>query len=220
MSRTPRNLWTPEEDEIIRADFADYIDVRVIAAKLGRDFGTLRQRLYTLKLRRDRTVFKMMKWCPEHLKPLLKEKGSAAFIEAVDRHSRQLEQTEASRTSKISAAMDAQIAAIEASPELERREKMAAMRAIGMTLESIGERFSVSRERVRQLTDHDFMRPAAARTGSIKNLASINARLEAKIADNTRRIKEKQLNEMVDLWNEASDDTRGKFLAAIGKGEA
>jgi DNA-directed RNA polymerase sigma subunit (sigma70/sigma32) len=163
MKKTWR-AFTPEENEIIRSDYADYVDVRVTAEKLGRDFGTIRQRLYTMGLKRDRTVLKMLKWCPEHLKPILKEKGSAAFIAAVNAHSEQLEKSGAEVTH--SAELPAQISAIDARPELERREKMSAMRAIGLTLREIGEHFGVSGERARQLTDRDYRR-ATPRTGSV-----------------------------------------------------
>jgi hypothetical protein len=218
----PWRRFTPEEKECIRSGFADYVDVRVIAAKLGRDVGTVRQIINTMGLRRDRTVFKMMKWCPEHLKPMLKEKGSAAFIEAVNSHSEKLEQAEISNDAMISAeersVIDAQIAAIEARPELERREKMAAMRSIGLSLKEISERFGITRERVRQLTDPDFVRPQQ-RTGSFDNLLAANARLEKKIEENKLRIRAELLNKLTALWRSADEDIRKEFLEAVKTGK-
>ena len=210
-----KKIWrpfTPEDIEIIRADYADYVDARVIAQKLGRDFGTIRQRLYTMGLKRDRTVLKMLKWCPEHLKPILKEKGSAAFIEAVNTHSEQLEQSEAQP--ERSAEMAAQIAAIDARPELERREKMSAMRALGLTMREIGEHFGVSGERVRQLTDPDYRR-TTPRTGSVKSLLAVNARLSAKLEENKRRVRAKISASLIDMWDSADDGVREEFLRKI-----
>jgi hypothetical protein len=204
--------FTPEDNEIIRADYADYVDIRVTAEKLGRDHGTMRQRIYTMGLKRDRTVLKMLKWCPEHLKPILKEKGSAAFIAAVNAHSEQLEQSGAELSHEQSEAMAAQIAAIDARPELERREKMSAMRAIGLTLREIGEHFGVSRERARQLTDPDYYRPAAPRTGSVENLLAVNARLAAKLEENKRRVRAKIFDSLIAMWDSADDGVREEFL--------
>ncbi len=213
MNKTWR-AFTPEENEIIRSDYADYVDVRVIAEKLGRDYGTIRQRLLTMHLKRDRSVLKMLKWCPEHLKPVLKDKGSAAFIEAVNAHSEQVEQSEVILSVEQRAEKDAQIAAIDARPELERREKMSAMRAIGMTMAEIGRHFGVSRERVRQLTDPDYHR-TAPRTGSVDNLLAVNTRLTAKLVENQRRLRAKILDNLTGLWGSADDDIRNEFLRKI-----
>jgi hypothetical protein len=206
--------FTPEDNEIIRSDYADYVDVRVIAEKLGRDFGTIRARLYAMGLKRDRAILRMLKWCPEHLKPILKEKGSAAFIEAVNAHSEQLEQSGAELSNEQSAEMAAQIAAIDARPELERREKMSAMRALGLTLREIGEHFGVSGERARQLTDRDYRRPHP-RTGSVENLLAVNARLAAKLEENKRRVRAKISASLIDMWDSADDGVREEFLRRI-----
>ena len=42
----PRRRFTPEEDQIIRADYLAHIDVAVTAAKLGRSWGAVRQRIF------------------------------------------------------------------------------------------------------------------------------------------------------------------------------
>jgi hypothetical protein len=42
----PRRRFTPEEDQIIRTDYLAHVDVAVIAAKLGRSWGAVRQRIF------------------------------------------------------------------------------------------------------------------------------------------------------------------------------
>lgn len=212
-----KRLFTPEEDAIISADYADYVDLRAIATKVGRDYGTLRQRILYLGLKRDGGLTKILKWCPEHLKPILKQNGRDAFIEAVNANLEETKQNELSSDAAAKTAMAEQADEIE-SGSLERREKMLAMRAIGMTLEAIGKRFGITSERVRQLTDPEFMPhfPShAPRTGSIKNLAKINSRLEAKIKENKLRIKTKALGILTSTWNDADLDVREQFLKAI-----
>jgi hypothetical protein len=206
--------FTQEEDDIIRAEYADYVDVRATGIKLGRDYGTMRQRILHLGLTRDGSVSRMLKWCPEHLKPVLKEKGSEAFIESVNRHIAEAEQNEIKLSVEEKVEIDAQVAEIESRLELERREKMLAMRALGLPLESIGTRFGISRERVRQLIAPDFIR-VAPRTGTVDNLIAVNARLEAKIADNKRRIKEKTLDALKSCWSALDDDARDEFITHI-----
>jgi len=215
--------FTPEEDAIIRADYSDYIDVRVIAIKLNRDYGTVRQRIFYLKLKRDSSVSRILKWCPEHLTPILKEKGSVAFIESVNAHCQQAEEDELANVTAVSAKEKSEIAAriaeIQARPELERREKMMAMRALGMTLESIGGQFGLTRERARQLTDPNFVRHISQepRKGSIKNLINVNAKLEERIADNKRRIKSKTFATLIECWGSADGETRNEFLKIVKK---
>jgi hypothetical protein len=41
-----RRRFTPEEDQIIRADYLAHVDVAVTAAKLGRSRGAVRQRIF------------------------------------------------------------------------------------------------------------------------------------------------------------------------------
>ena len=42
----PRRRFTPEEDEIIRADYLAHVDIAITAAKLGRSWGAVRQRIF------------------------------------------------------------------------------------------------------------------------------------------------------------------------------
>jgi hypothetical protein len=209
-----KRRWTPEEDEIIRADFADYIDVRVTAAKIGRDTGTLRQRIYQFHLKRDQGITRLLRWCPEHLKPLLKTRGVDAFREVYDREQQQIREAESEAGPEAKSAEENEEITrrvMEIDSSLERREKMMAMRAIGLTLQEIGDRFGLSRERVRQLTDLDFA-PYKPRTGSVKNLSSINEKLKAKLAANRRRMQEKTISDLLELWNFADSKTRADFL--------
>ncbi len=215
----PQRRFTPEEDDIIRAEFADYIQVRATATRLGRDFGTVRQRIFYLRLKRDSAVSKMLTWCPDSLKPILKENGRDAFIDAVNRHAMQLEHNDGVAAESLSAAeqlaMDEAIAEIESSAR-ERKEKMMAMRALGLTLQSIGDRFGISRERVRQLTDPDFTPGISMTPRTVDNLLNINEKLEAKLIANKARIKTKIVDGLITLWHSADEDTRNEFLKIIG----
>src|ERR1700730_8885854 len=120
MSKRTLRRFTPEEDDIIRTDYGDYVDVRTIATTLVRDWGTVRQRIFHLGLKRDNRVTRMLQWCPDHLKPLLKEKGGAVFIKA---YSLNATKAEDARSADEKAQMDARMAEIVSSP-LERKEKM------------------------------------------------------------------------------------------------
>jgi len=42
----PRRRFTPEEDAIIRADYLAHVDIAITAAKLGRSWGAVRQRIF------------------------------------------------------------------------------------------------------------------------------------------------------------------------------
>src|SRR5262245_47197778 len=42
----PRRMFTPEEDRIIRAHYLAHVDIAVTAAKIGRSWGAVRQRIF------------------------------------------------------------------------------------------------------------------------------------------------------------------------------
>ena len=43
---TPRRRFTPEEDQVIRADCLAHVEIAITAAKLGRSCGAVRQRIF------------------------------------------------------------------------------------------------------------------------------------------------------------------------------
>ena len=74
--------FTPAEDEVIRTDWAAYVSTDEIAKKLGRDEGTLRQRIFMLGLRRDALVSHALRWAPPHLAARAGAVPDEAFLAA------------------------------------------------------------------------------------------------------------------------------------------
>lgn len=60
-----RLFFTPEEDDIIRKDYAAYVPIREIARKLGRSKSGVHQRTFRLALRRPELAAKWAAKCAE-----------------------------------------------------------------------------------------------------------------------------------------------------------
>jgi hypothetical protein len=175
-----RRRFTPEEDQIIRADYLAHVDIEVTAAKLGRSWGSVRQRIF------------------HHMKDLLKQGRTPRSWRALRRYGASMldhgatPDEAALKVKEIVAAAKAQAraAALEAKAR-RRQERIDLMleqiatgrdrdlaifdaRALGATLEEIGRAIGVTRERVRQICDQHAFKAAAARMTS--DLASLSGR--------------------------------------------
>lgn len=168
--KNPRkpNRFTPEDDAVLRADWIAMVDLNETAVKLGRSFGTCRQRLLNAHkdiLKGERT---------SRVSQAVKQFGVGILAngqtmdEAVTR----------ARKIIIQAKADARVRAIQAKAAFQdrlltemkhqidggkdRNEAIFECRAGGVSLERIGQHFGVTRERIRQICDETAYRLASA----------------------------------------------------------
>jgi DNA-directed RNA polymerase sigma subunit (sigma70/sigma32) len=164
-----RRRFTPDEDQIIRADYLAHVDVAVTAAKLGRSWGAVRQRIFhymkdLLKQGRTPRSWRVLRQygssmldhgsSPDEAALKIKEIVTAAKAQA---RAAALEAKVRRRQERIDLMLE-QIAG--------GRERDAAVfeaRALGAALEDIGRAIGVTRERVRQICDHYAFKSATGR---------------------------------------------------------
>lgn len=145
----PMRRFTPQEDQIIRDDYASYVPVEEIAAKLDRSWGVIRQRILKLRLTRDsrRTVL-VKNFGPDVLNLALDVDGIKAIIAQ-----NMLEEQKALMAEnqlQLKGILDATEAAVW-NKTMTRAEAFAKAQEAGCSMESIGRRFGITRERVRQI---------------------------------------------------------------------
>lgn len=229
---SPRR-FTPEEDAIIKADYAAYVPTLTIAHKLKRGEGVVRQRLLVLGLHRSLAVSILMRFAPEELRGQVQALGEEAFIEAVYEH-RAKEQEAITQASNAEAAihqqrMDALVEEILADTSLKRTEKMIAMRAAGLTLKAVGNLYGITRERVRQITSPHYIgyltkgrprgRPPKAPTAKLERLKNRSEWLEAQVErvnKKRKQIADAQLERLLHAWNNTPLSLREVFLKRVG----
>jgi hypothetical protein len=164
----PLRRFTPDEDELIRKDYAAYVPTIEIARKLKWSEGAVRGRIHTLRLFRSRYLSRALAWAPPHLRAQLGQIPDQAFIDACylwRDQQRELakDATDAERAAH-SRMVQAQCAEIDARHDLTRREKMMAKRMAGMTLQEIGAQHGVTPSRSRwQLSTASGIYRSAAR---------------------------------------------------------
>src|SRR5262249_18444754 len=125
------------------------------ANKLGRSEGTIRQRILHLGLRRSHVITNRFSRAPEHLKALAGKiptnEWRAKFLNWQSEQLRQAREQKLQAQAQAVQKIMAKGAEIDAHENLTRNEKIAAKRAAGMALRVIGEQYSMTRERVRQI---------------------------------------------------------------------
>jgi DNA-directed RNA polymerase sigma subunit (sigma70/sigma32) len=166
---SPRRPFTPDEDRMIRADYLAHVDIAATAAKLGRSYGAVRQRIFHhMKdlLKQGRTP---RSWS------VLRQYGAAMLDHGANPDEAALKV----RQMVASAKAEARVAALAAKAR-RQQERIAAMleqiaagrerdaaifeaRALGAALEDIGRAIGVTRERVRQICDHHAFKAATGR---------------------------------------------------------
>ena len=213
--------FTPEEDAVIHADYADYVPTLAIASKLSRDEGTVLQRIYRLGLKRSNHVSRVLGYAPDHLRPILREHGPDAFLQAVDKWL--VEQAAIAKNAEDGMLADRaeSIAAtcreIDNRLDLTRNDKLIAKRLAGMTLEAISKQHGLTR--VRQLTDPEYIKERRVRkvADAPNNGQSIKA-LQGKIERHQIKLNLKCAEGLRELWEAASADVRAAFLAEVAPG--
>ena len=165
----PRRRFTPEEDEIIRADYLAHVDIAITAAKLGRSWGAVRQRIFHYMkdlLKQGRTP---RSW------RVLRQYGSSMLEQGASPDEAALkvkEMVAAAKAQARAAALEAKARRRQERIDLmleqiaKGRERDAAVfeaRSLGAALEDIGRAIGVTRERVRQICDHYAFKVATDR---------------------------------------------------------
>src|SRR5262245_21454487 len=151
--------FTAEEDDLIRQDYAAFVLVQDTANKLDRSYGAVRQRILHLGLRRSNVITKRFSSAPEDLKALAgkipTDEWRTKFLSWQSEQSRQAREQKLQARAQALQEIMAKGAEIDARRDLTRNEKIVARRAAGMTLQVIGEQYSMTRERVRQIVNRE-----------------------------------------------------------------
>jgi hypothetical protein len=198
--------FSPQEDAVLRAEFSAYVPLEDIAAKLNRDWGTIRQRCFRLGLHRSAVVSKNLTRASEYLKQefFSGRIKAATFIEQAraERTDAELQICEQKYQERAEARARRQemIARILSRRDLSRNDKMRTMRDGGARLEEIAVTFGITRERVRQICEPDFYN-----------------RVQFPRAIKTLEPDERQilLRKLVRYWNALSNDLRIEFLSEV-----
>lgn len=142
--------FSEEEDAIIRGDYLAHVDVGITALKINRTFGAVRQRILALGLTRDARKTRLAAKFGAEALQLSDDPAEIARImqrrEAGARAQREAEHQ--ARVGKTLDIMDAALAAGE-----DRKAAFQAAMLAGCTLQQIGDRVGVTRERVRQVSE-------------------------------------------------------------------
>jgi len=182
--------FTPDEIDIIRWDFAAYVPVTEIAKRIGHSVGTVRQKILSLGLTRDSRVTCALRYAPPELVARRAEMTNDEFVAEAKKWRAGINRRHrAARDIRVRAALDA-IAAGDGS----RPKKMRAMRDAGATLEEIGARFGITRERVRQVTSDAYVRRQRAKTNG----------------------RAAPIKTILRMWKAATPAHRAAFLKEIG----
>lgn len=167
--------WTPEEDVILAREFYAYRPRNEIADMLGRSGGVIQQRIWRLKLTRDRRRAKLVSRFP-HL---------ADDPRPVDEIREQLKAAEKTEQAERTAAEKEVVAQALAEMEQEiggggnRRAAFQKAMLAGATLQEVGDICGITRERVRQIV-HAVL-PADAFTCLVNRLLKLTDRDYARI---------------------------------------
>lgn len=217
--------FTAEEVTTITKMYLEYAPTIAIARVLGRDEGTVRQKVLHLGLRRSNYVSRALGWAPPHIRERVSTLLPNEFLEECYawRESQQegwrlLSKEESERRF---AELTATCAEIDASVSLTRNEKMVAKRIAGATLQVIGDQHGITRERVRQLTSEryimrrKFKHPGPIGRPKMGTLQEELARLDRK----REALLEKYnapMRRLLAAWEKAAFNTQDEFLKRIG----
>src|SRR5262245_31232027 len=209
--------FTAEEDDLIRQDYAAFVLVQDTANKLDRSKGAVRQRILPLGLRRSNVITKWCSSAPEDLQALAgkipTDQWRAKFLGWQSEQSRQAREPKLQARAQALQEIMAKGAEIDARRDLTRNEKIVAKRAAGMTLQVIGEQYSMTRERVRQIVNGRYSM-AKERMRQLVN------REEQKMDEQTTPMEEKEkVEEMHEHPATQEQDTRYKGALSPFTGE-
>lgn len=140
-----------DEDAIIRNEWVAHTPVQDIATRLDRSYGNVSQRIVKLGLKRDGRKTRLAKrWGIEALSISDDPHAIMAHFSEIERKAKETKQAE------IDAAVMSALDAMDVSlgEGLDRRVAFQIAMALGATLQQVGDRVGITRERVRQIVDN------------------------------------------------------------------
>jgi DNA-binding CsgD family transcriptional regulator len=202
-SRDNGFYWAEDDVQTLKQMWAKHYSDAEIAAVLGRSPATIRLRAFKLKLKRDSSLTRLMRRHTD-LVHILREKGREAFINAIADKEKWIADKERIFSQKEIAAQAERIAAIMSS-DCCRNTKMKDLRSQGFNLSQIGERFGITRERVRQIEAQGW-----PQEWSTENASG----LSRKVSSTNPKVRAKKIERLCRAWNSASREARLMFLRA------
>lgn len=152
--------FTPEEDAELRRAYIDLEDLKVTAAKMGRSYGVIRQRLYhyhhdlMFTTRTSESQRAVNRYGKEVLSAFDENYERAAKkIKAAKIEAKSIARAQAIAAREQKLRSDFEIADKEIAQGKNRNEAIFELRASGINLEVIGNHFNITRERIRQIFD-------------------------------------------------------------------
>lgn len=147
-----RNHWqrySDDDDRIIREEYRKFTEVVDIAKKIKRTVGSVRQRIVTLGLARDGRKTRL---AARFGVDILKLSNDPSQILANIRAEEEAKRAElkAQRAAQVARALDIMATAIAEGGD--RRAAFQAAMLAGATLQDVGDRVGLTRERIRQIT--------------------------------------------------------------------
>lgn len=202
-TRTSDWFWSDEDLKTLRTMWGRHYSHEEISSVIGRSVPTIRIRIHMLGLKRSASVTKLLKKNTD-LAHVLREKGVSEFVEAVSAKAQFAADTARVVTEKEIKTQAERVSEILAS-DFNRNAKMKALRQAGLNLSEIGERFSISRERVRQIEAQGWPDDWSAETKTGVN---------RKISSTKPEVRSKKIDRLCRAWNRASREARIMFLQA------
>lgn len=196
-------FWSDDDLNTLRIMWGKHYSPQEIAAVIGRSASTVRMRIHVLGLKRSSSVTRLLKKNAD-LAHILREKGVSDFVAAVSAKTKFVADTVRIVTEKEIIKQSERVSEILAS-DFNRNAKMKALRQAGLNLSEIGERFSISRERVRQIEAQGWPEDWSAETKTGVN---------RKISSTNPEVRSKKIDRLCRAWNSASREARMMFLKA------
>jgi hypothetical protein len=195
----PVRRFTEEEDRIITNDYLAYVPMPEIAQRLERDEGTIRQRIFKyLGVRRSGRVTLALQWAPEELKARVLKMEPAKWLAACyawrnEQRDKRKENAERMRAERMAKSQE-----IDAREDFSRNDKIRAKRIIGLTNREIANQYGVTRQRVQQIVDPNYV-------------AASKARRQSRVSDKAARL--------FALWQLMSPQEQQRFRQMIAEEE-
>lgn len=152
--------WTEADVATLRAMYAAHRPMSEIATTLGRTEATTRLRVHYLGLHRPSSITRRLMHAAPELQALFDPDKPNEFTEAAIAYRAAIAAAERSLAERMHAARRAKIAELEATHRVEDMPRNLAIvfsRLLGRTLQDIGDRYGITRERVRQIVERSLV---------------------------------------------------------------
>lgn len=151
--------YTPEDRELLKKLFVEHVGVEIIAKRLKRSVGSVRQQINRLGLHRNASITRFLRWTPPHLQlEHVAQMGQEAWIKAAkDWQAEDLAKIKDSLHLPKRLFLMGMAEDILPRTDISRNSKISILRGGGWKLDQLGELFGVSRERIRQISDPNWV---------------------------------------------------------------